>query len=29
MSGIIFSLSEITFRMASLEVLDYRKDGEV
>jgi len=29
MSGIIFSLFEPTFRMASIEVLDYRKDGEV
>jgi hypothetical protein len=29
MSGIIFSLFEMTFRMASIEVLDYRKDGEV
>jgi hypothetical protein len=25
----IFSLFEPTFRMASIEVLDYRKDGEV
>jgi hypothetical protein len=24
-----FSLFEPTFRMASIEVLDYRKDGEV
>jgi hypothetical protein len=29
MSGMIFSLFEPTFRMASIEVLDYRKDGEV
>jgi hypothetical protein len=29
MSGIIFSLFEPTFRMASIEVLDYWKDGEV
>jgi hypothetical protein len=25
----IFSLFEPTFRMVSIEVLDYRKDGEV
>jgi hypothetical protein len=25
----IFSLFEPSFRMASIEVLDYRKDGEV
>jgi hypothetical protein len=25
----IFSLFEMTFRMGSIEFLDYRKDGEV
>jgi len=29
MSGMIFSLFDPSLRMASIEVLDYRKDGEV
>jgi hypothetical protein len=29
MSAMIFSLFALSFRMASIEVLDYRKDGEV